>query len=117
MINNKKQNYQNTSRFFISIIFIIISVLASTPCLAKNVIWLEAEQFDNTGGWSNDSQFVDLMGSPYLLAAGLGKPVDDAATQAYIPETGKYTLWGIPSTQYHLGPGQAQFGSSPKELI
>ncbi|MHC4756313.1 MAG: FAD-dependent oxidoreductase [Planctomycetota bacterium] len=92
-MNNQKQNYQNTSRFFISIIILIISALASTPCLAKNVIWLEAEQFDNTGGWSNDSQFVDLMGSPYLLAAGLGKPVDDAVTQAYIHETGKYTLW------------------------
>ncbi len=35
------------------------------------VIWPEAEQFDKTGGWSNDSQFVDLMGSPYLLATGL----------------------------------------------
>ena len=32
------------------------------------VVWLEAEQFDDTGRWSNDSQHVDLMGSPYLLA-------------------------------------------------
>ena len=57
------------------------------------VIWLEAEQFDNTGGWSNDSQFVDLMGSPYLLATGLGKPVADATTTALVPADGSYRLW------------------------
>jgi len=59
----------------------------------EKVIWLEAERFDDTGGWSNDSQFVDLMGSPYLLATGVGKPVDDAVTQANIKQGGKYRLW------------------------
>lgn len=28
----------------------------------------------------NDTQFMDQMGSPYLLAHGLGKPVADAKT-------------------------------------
>jgi hypothetical protein len=56
-------------------------------------VWLEVEQFESCGGWSNDSQFVDLMGSPYLLAAGLGKPVADATTTAHIPKSGKYRLW------------------------
>ena len=41
-------------------------------------VWLEVEQFDQAGGWSNDSQHVDIMGSPYLLAHGLGSPVADA---------------------------------------
>lgn len=59
----------------------------------KAVIWLEAEQFENTGGWSNDCQFVDVMGSPYLLAAGLGKCVDDATTTAHVPDSAKYRLW------------------------
>jgi len=58
-----------------------------------SVIWVEAEQFANTGGWSNDSQFVDLMGSPYLLAAGIGKVVDDASTTVNIPAAGSYRLW------------------------
>ncbi len=57
------------------------------------VIWLEAETFAETGKWSNDSQHVDLMGSPYLLATGVGKPVADAATKADIPAAGKYRLW------------------------
>ncbi|MHC4365498.1 MAG: FAD-dependent oxidoreductase [Planctomycetota bacterium] len=56
-------------------------------------VWLEAEQFNETGGWSNDSQFVDLMGSPYLLATGLGKPVNDAFTTAKVPKGGEYRLW------------------------
>ncbi len=57
------------------------------------VVWVEAEQFESTGGWSNDSQFVDLMGSPYLLATGLGKPVSDATSTAHIPKSGEYRLW------------------------
>jgi len=60
---------------------------------AEAVIWLEAEQFDTTGGWSNDTQFVDLMGSPHLLATGLGKPVADAATSADVRAVGTYRLW------------------------
>lgn len=58
-----------------------------------HVIWLEAEQFDETGGWSNDSQHVDIMGSPYLLATGVGKPVADAVTTVPIPRTDRYRLW------------------------
>ena len=33
------------------------------------------------------------MGSPYLLATGLGKPVEDAVTTVKIPEDGAYRLW------------------------
>ena len=33
------------------------------------------------------------MGSPYLLAHGLGRPVDDAVTKFNIGESGNYRLW------------------------
>jgi hypothetical protein len=78
------------------VLFVSIVALACVPTAeskTESVIWLEAEQFDETGGWSNDCQFVDLMGSPYLLATGLGKPVDDAFTAADIGESGAYRLW------------------------
>ena len=65
----------------------------AAPAVGRGVVWLEAESFKTAGGWSNDSQHVDLMGSPYLLATGLGKPVKDAATTATIPEAGTYRLW------------------------
>ncbi len=60
---------------------------------SPSVIWMEAEAFDDTGGWSNDPQFVDLMGSPYLLATGVNEPVEDAVTQVNIPAEGGYRLW------------------------
>ena len=68
-------------------------VIPSFSALAANVVWLEAESFTEHGGWANDTQFVDLMGSPYLLAAGIGRPVADAVTSAQIPQAGNYHLW------------------------
>jgi len=56
-------------------------------------ILVEAEAFDDYGGWIPDSQFVDQMGSPYLLAHGLGVPVAGAKTKVQIPEAGQYRVW------------------------
>lgn len=58
----------------------------------KNVL-VEAEQFDDLGGWVIDQQFMDQMGSPYLLAHGLGNPVKDATTYVKFPRKGKYRVW------------------------
>ncbi|MDE0836989.1 MAG: hypothetical protein OSA84_11630 [Akkermansiaceae bacterium] len=33
------------------------------------------------------------MGSPYLNAHGLGKPVTDATTEIDVPEDGEYRVW------------------------
>lgn len=54
---------------------------------------VEAESFDDPGGWLIDQQFMDQMGSPFLLAHGLGKPVADATTKVKFPETGTYHVW------------------------
>ncbi|MCX6995999.1 MAG: FAD-dependent oxidoreductase [Kiritimatiellaeota bacterium] len=54
---------------------------------------LEAENFDEVGGWVVDQQFMDQMGSPYLLAHGLGDPVRDAVTLAKFPSAGTYRVW------------------------
>ena len=56
-------------------------------------VFVEAESFETKGGWSVDQQFMDLMGSPYLIAHGLGKPVEDASTTVEIPEAGVYHVW------------------------
>lgn len=60
---------------------------------APTGILVEAEAFDDYGGWILDSQFEAEMGSPYLLAHGLGAPVDDATTTIAIPEAGRYNVW------------------------
>jgi hypothetical protein len=61
--------------------------------LARTGLLIEAEAFDDYGGWVLDSQFDAEMGSPYLLAHGLGKPVADAATVFAIPDAGEYHVW------------------------
>ena len=45
------------------------------------------QSFD-AGGWSLDAQFMDVMGSPYLLAHGLGVRVTDAKAYVSFPEQG-----------------------------
>src|SRR5687768_18456811 len=59
---------------------------------AQHVL-LEAEQFADTGGWDLDQQFMEQMGSSYLLAHGLGVPVKDAVTTAKFPAPGVYRVW------------------------
>jgi hypothetical protein len=49
---------------------------------SPGVAFLEAEQFAEAGGWDLDQQSMEQMGSPYLLAHGLGVPVQDAAATA-----------------------------------
>lgn len=56
-------------------------------------IFLEAENFENPGGWLIDQQSVRQMGSPYIMAHGLGIPVADAETAFYAPLSGQYTFW------------------------
>lgn len=56
-------------------------------------LWIDAEDFDDYGGWWMDTQFVPEMGSPYLMAAGIGVPVEDARTTITVPEKGTYRLW------------------------
>lgn len=54
---------------------------------------VEAESFDDFGGWVLDSQFELEMGSPYLLAHGNGTPVADATTTVKVSEPGNYKIW------------------------
>ena len=63
-----------------------------TDVPARSPIILECEAFEDFGGWTNDSQFMDQMGSPYLLAHGLGHPVKDAKT-TFRAHAGRYSVW------------------------
>jgi hypothetical protein len=72
---------------------------------AADRVLVEAEGFQSHGGWSLDTQFIDLMGSPYLLAHGLGQPVKDAQTTVNFPATGKYHVWV--RTKDWVGPWKA----------
>ncbi len=63
------------------------------PLTNAQQVLVEAESFETRGGWKLDTQFIENMGSPYLLAHGLGRPVNDATTTVRFPETGEYRVF------------------------
>ena len=77
-------------------------------------ICVETEQFASKGGWVVDSQFIDLMGSSFLLAHGMGKPVADATTEVVVSEAGTYNVyaytrnWTAPWTEHPAGTFQVR---------
>ncbi len=73
-------------------------------------LYLEAERFDDVGGWTVDAQFRQQMGSTYLLAAGTGVPVADAVTRVEVPRSGAYHLWVRCKDWDRTSPGKFQVG-------
>ena len=74
---------------------LISSLLLATPALflQADKFLIETESFSDHGGWKLDTQFIREMGSPYLLAHGLGTPVEDATTSIEVNEGGSYQLF------------------------
>ncbi len=77
---------------YVSALLLIMLTAFELPATAPTIL-VEAEAFDDTGGWVVDQQFMDLMGSPYVLAHGLGEPVNDATTEFEVAEPGEYRVW------------------------
>ena len=72
---------------------VVLSIAASFFSLADAArVDVYPQSFD-AGGWSLDAQFMDVMGSPYLLAHGLGVRVTDAKARVKFPEKGTYRVW------------------------
>lgn len=72
---------------------LLILLLLVCACTRPGTVFLEAESFQEKGGWAVDQQFMDQMGSPYLIAHGMGRPVADASTRFEAPAEGIYRLW------------------------
>ena len=66
---------------------------AESKMVVDGFLYVDAEDFDDYGGWRMDTQFVHLMGSAYLLAAGIGLPVEDAVATLHVSEPGTYRVW------------------------
>ena len=102
-------------------LFPCVCLMALAACGQAAEVLVEAESFANIGGWTVDAQFMDQMGSPYLLAHGLGKPVAPAETEVVFPEKGDYRVyvrtldwvarWKVPGT-----PGRFMLEVNGKEL-
>ncbi len=76
-----------------SFIFGLLFLVSIASPAASEELLIEAESFDKWGGWNLDTQFIQEMGSPYLLAHGLGQPVRDAIAPVVFPKAGKYRVF------------------------
>lgn len=96
---------------FFSLTF-LFQIFLVTNMYAGKQLFIEAENFSNKGGWVVDQQFMDLMGSSYLMAHGMGTPVDDAWTEVIFPAPGIYNIfvrtynWTAP---WYNGKGPGKF--------
>lgn len=70
--------------------WLLLGAWSAASELPENSLLLEAEGFGDRSGWVVDTQSMDVMGSPYALAHGLGSPVEDAATVADAPADGSH---------------------------
>ena len=90
MLIREKAEMKN--RIILTLLLSVGAWLSAPPTRAAEVL-VEAEAFSERGGWLLDPQFMDQMGSLYLLAHGLGKPVANAKTEVEFPQTGRYYVW------------------------
>ncbi|MFC4871778.1 FAD-dependent oxidoreductase [Negadavirga shengliensis] len=74
-------------------IMFICLLLGMSGTYAQEKLFVEAESFDDIGGWVIDQQSFDVLFSSYLMAHGMGKPVADASTTVRFPKTGTYHVW------------------------
>lgn len=101
-------------------LFILLLIVSGHIYGRSATVLVEAESFSNKGGWVVDQQFMDLMGSPFLLAHGLGTPVADASTTVKFPAKGEYRVfvrtrnWASPWTT--KAPGTFRISVDGKKL-
>ena len=88
-----------SSRFAV----VAAAMLLSAGTLSAARIDVHPQCFD-AGGWKLDVQFMDVMGSPYLLAHGCGIRVTDAKAVADVTEIGKWRVW-VRSRKWTDGAG------------
>ena len=65
-----------------------------------NNIFIEAESFKNKGGWVIDTASMETIHSAYLMAHGMGNPVEDAFTDFEITDNGKIKYIGTDISPY-----------------
>ena len=96
----------------------LLLLCISLKLSAQDHVFLETESFTDKGGWVIDQQSFVVMGSSYLMAHGMGRPVKDAATTVPFPKKGKYRVWVRTKdwAPFPKGPGKFQVVLNGKPL-
>lgn len=101
-------------KYLLTLFFSTFLVLFSWA-QSKSIL-VEAESFKDRGGWFIDQQSMDIMGSPYLIAHGMGTPVKVARTMVKFPVKGNYYVyvrtrnWTAPWSNAAAGKFQIKIG-------
>ncbi len=92
--------------------------------ILKDDLLLSAAAFENAGGWVRDSEFILTMGGVYMLAHGLGYPVEDASSSFIAENEGDYHIyaytfnWVAPwHKDMHPGEYEIHIGHSRTALL
>ena len=91
----------------------LLSVLAVVAAYAARID-VYPQSFD-AGGWGLDVQFMDVMGSPYLIAHGRGIRVTDATASVSVPEAGRWNVY-VRTRKWVDGAGSFKVAVGGKEL-
>jgi hypothetical protein len=89
-MNYTNNVYMNINMKTLTVFFLIF---IGTFSINAQIIFIETESFENRGGWVIDQQSMDQMGSPYLMAHGLGIPVENATMRIDLPKKAIYRIW------------------------
>lgn len=63
------------------------------PGRSRKGVLVEAGDFTFRGGWVLDTQHYQQMGGNYLLAHGMGVPLENPITKVNFPNTGKWNVF------------------------
>src|SRR4051794_38675828 len=66
-------NFMTLNRLRFAVLGLLAGLLVAGSARAADQVLVEAESFADPGGWVLDTQFTHVMGSPYLLAHGMGE--------------------------------------------
>ena len=89
------------------VLSLVVALAASARC---SQLYVEAESFAELGGWVVDPHSMKAIGSSYIMAHGIGKPVADARTTVYARSPGRYAVWAKTrdwSDEWREGRGSA----------
>ena len=106
-------DYKKFVILFLGLFCIANQSLNAADYNPATTVFVEAESFAEKGGWVVDQQFIDIMGSSFLLAHGMGEPIADAKTDIKFPKASTYRVfvrtrnWMATWTPEHA-PGQFQ---------
>ena len=91
----------------------IAAVVAVLTASARRID-VHPQSFD-AGGWGLDVQFMDVIGSPCLIAHGRGIRVTDATAKVTVPEAGRWRVW-VRSRKWVDSAGRFKVAVGAREL-